>query len=180
MRNASPPKRAKSCSQLKSGRLDLNSVSKNVPLSTLADVTLVATEFSGRRISKLMSEIKGRVALGSYPPRAPTDPYVRALAHTVRRPTGWLSTQKVPEAIQSSCGDMLRNLDVFRVFPSIESADRCLAFLHRVLRGEFPCFNGTIKALRLPAAHLASLRFLRLAIPREHLVAFVSPTATEC
>ena len=61
---------------------------------------------------------------------------------------------------------MLRNLDVFRMFPSIESADRCLAFLHRVLRGEFPCFNGTIKALRLPAAHPTALRFLRLVVPR--------------
>jgi hypothetical protein len=61
---------------------------------------------------------------------------------------------------------MLRNLDVFRMFPSIESADRCLAFLHRVLRGEFPCFHGTIKALRLPAAHLTALRFLRLVVPR--------------
>jgi hypothetical protein len=61
---------------------------------------------------------------------------------------------------------MLRNLDVFRMFPSIESADRCLAFLHRVLRGEFPCFNGTIKALRLPDAHPTALRFLRLVVPR--------------
>ena len=61
---------------------------------------------------------------------------------------------------------MLRNLNVFRMFPSIESADRCLAFLHRVLRGEFPCFNGTIKALRLPDAHPTVLRFLRLVVPR--------------
>ena len=61
---------------------------------------------------------------------------------------------------------MLRNLEVFRMFPSIESADRCLAFLRKVLRGEFPCFNGTIKALRLPAAHPTALRFLRLVVPR--------------
>jgi hypothetical protein len=52
------------------------------------------------------------------------------------------------------------------MFPSIESADRCLASLHRVLRGEFPCFNGNIKALRLPAAHLTPLLFLRLVVPR--------------
>jgi hypothetical protein len=74
----------------------------------------------------------------------------------------------VPEAIQSSYGDMLTNLDVFDMVPSIESAGRRFAFLHRVLRGEFPCFNGTIKALRLPAAHPAALRFLRLAVPRLH------------
>ncbi len=59
----------------------------------------------------------------------------------------------VPEAIQSSDVDMLMNLEVFGMFPSIESVGRRFAFLHRVLRGEFPCFNSTIKALRLPAAH---------------------------
>ncbi len=56
--------------------------------------------------------------------------------------------------------------------PSLESDGRRFAFLHRVLRGEFPCFNGTIKALRLPAARLAALRCLRLAIPRLALVLF--------
>ena len=35
-------------------------------------------------------------------------------------------------------------------------------------RVEFPGFDGTIRALRLPASRLAALRFLRLAIPREH------------
>ena len=34
-------------------------------------------------------------------------------------------------------------------------------------RVEFPGFLGTIKALRLPAALPAALRFLRLAVPRE-------------
>ncbi len=47
----------------------------------------------------------GRVALGSYPPRAPTDPDVHALAHPVPRPTGSPSAM-VPAAIQSSDGDM--------------------------------------------------------------------------
>ena len=107
------------------------------------------------------------MALGSYPPRAPTDPDVRTLAHPVPQPTG-LPSVMVPEAIQSSYGDMHRNLDVFSMFPSIGSAGRRFAFLHRVLRGEFPCFNGTIKALRLPAARPAALRFLRLAVPRLH------------
>jgi hypothetical protein len=32
----------------------------------------------------------------------------------------------------------------------------------------FPRFDGTIKALRLPAGPPAALRFLRLAVPREH------------
>ena len=57
-------------------------------------------------------------------------------------------------------------------FPRLSlTADASLP-LHRVLRGEFPCFNGTIKALRLPAAHPAALRFLRLAVPQRSLVLF--------
>ncbi len=47
----------------------------------------------------------GRVALGSYPPRAPTDPDVRTLAHPVPRPTDSPSAT-VPETIRSSYGDM--------------------------------------------------------------------------
>jgi hypothetical protein len=58
------------------------------------------------------------------------------------------------------------------MFPSLKSADRRFASLHRVLQGEFPCFDGTIKALRLPAAHPAALRFLRLAVPQLALVRF--------
>ena len=50
--------------------------------------------------------------------------------------------------------------------PSIGSVGRRFAFLHRVLRGKFPCFTRTIKALRLPAAHPAALR--RLAVPQMH------------
>src|ERR1019366_8358108 len=58
------------------------------------------------------------------------------------------------------------------MFPSIKSAGRRFASLHRVLRGEFPCFDGTTKALRLPAAHPAALRCLRLAVPQRALVLF--------
>ena len=105
------------------------------------------------------------------PARAPTDPDVRALAHPVPRPTGWPSAT-VPAAIRSSYGDMHKNLDVFNMFPSISSAGRRFASLHRVLRGEFPCFIGTIKALRLPAVHPAALRYVRLAVPQRSLVVF--------
>ena len=45
-------------------------------------------------------------------------------------------------------------------------------------RAEFPGFLGTIKALRLPAALPAALRFLRLAVPREH--ARFAPVAVAC
>ena len=42
------------------------------------------------------------------------------------------------------------------------------SFLHRVLRDQFPGFISTMRVLRLPAAHPAALRFLRLAVPRLH------------
>ena len=45
-------------------------------------------------------------------------------------------------------------------------------------RVEFPGFFGTIKALRLPAAPPAALRFLRLEVPRDH--AYFAPAATAC
>jgi hypothetical protein len=127
------------------------------------------TALAPTRATKIPLGAPGRVALGSYPPRAPTDPYVLALERTVPRPTDSPSAM-VPEAIRSSYGDMLTNHEVFDMFPSIESVGRRFASLHRVLRGEFPCFDGTIKALRLPAAHPAALRCLRLAVPRLHSV----------
>jgi len=65
------------------------------------------------------------------------------------------------------------------MFPSTESANRRFAFLHRVLRSEFPCFIGTIKALRLPAAHPAALRCLRLAVPQRSLVVFAPRRTSE-
>ena len=64
------------------------------------------------------------------------------------------------------------NLNVLRMFPSIGSVGRRFASLRRVLRGECPCFHGTTKALRLPAAHPAALRCLRLAVPQCPLVLF--------
>jgi hypothetical protein len=60
---------------------------------------------------------------------------------------------------------MRKNLDVFSMCPSVEPAGRRFASLDRVLRGEFPWFIGTIKALRLPAAHPAALRCLRVVVP---------------
>ena len=103
------------------------------------------------------------------PTRAPTDPYVRALAHTVPQRTASPSPRRgVPAVIRTSYGDMQSNLDVFDMIPSVESVRRRFASLHRVLQGEFPCFHGIIKTLRLPAALLAALRCLRLAIPRSH------------
>ena len=50
-----------------------------------------------------------RVAPGRCRPGAPSDPYVRTLAHTVPRPTDSPSTM-VPEAIRPSYGDMRQEL----------------------------------------------------------------------
>ncbi len=50
--------------------------------------------------------------------------------------------------------------------------------LHRVPRDQFPGFISTMRALRLPVAHPAALRCLRLAVPRLHSL-FRSPT-DEC
>jgi hypothetical protein len=61
---------------------------------------------------------------------------------------------------------------VLHLFPAPGSAGRRFASLPRVLRGEFPCFGGTTKALRLPAARPAALRCLRLAVPPRSLVLF--------
>ena len=46
------------------------------------------------------------------------------------------------------------------------------------LRVEFPGFIGNIKALRLPVARPAVLRWLRLAVPRNH--APFAPAAAAC
>jgi hypothetical protein len=75
-----------------------------------------------------------------------------------------------------TCGS---SLDVLDMFPSTESADRRFAFLRRVLRSEFPCFIGTIEALRLPAARPAALRCLRLAVPQRSLVNFAPRRTSE-
>jgi hypothetical protein len=75
-------------------------------------------------------------------------------------------------AIRARSVDRLRNLDVLHLFPPPGSIGRRFASLPRVLRGEFPCFGGTIEALRLPAARPAALRCLRLAVPQRPLVLF--------
>jgi hypothetical protein len=63
--------------------------------------------------------------------------------------------------------------------PNIRHPLSVFPSLHRVLRDQFPGFVGTMRVLRLPAAHLAALRFLRLAIPRAFTRCVRSP-ADEC
>jgi hypothetical protein len=80
--------------------------------------------------------------------------------------------ERAPATIRASYVDRARSLDVLHLFPALGSAGRRFASLRRVLRGEFPCFSGSIKTLRLPAARPAALRCLRLAVPRRSLVLF--------
>jgi hypothetical protein len=106
------------------------------------------------------------------PARAPTDRYVLILEHTVLQPTDSPS----PKGPRSCSPEYLGHADEPRCVQhvSLGRAGRRFASLHRVLRGEFPCFIGTIKALRLPAAHPSALRCLRLAIPPRSLVLFAT------
>ena len=66
------------------------------------------------------------------------------------------------------------------MFPSIDSVDRRFAFLHWVLRGEFPTFNGTIKTLRHPTAISPHFVFLRLAIPWVHSLSSLLGRRVHC
>ena len=106
------------------------------------------------------------------PARAPTDPDVRALAHPVPQTDRFAIPQGSPRLSDRVTWTGVGTSMCSSMFPSIGSAGRRFASLHRVLRGEFPCFDGTIKALRLPAAHPAALRCLRLAVPQRSLVLF--------
>jgi hypothetical protein len=63
---------------------------------------------------------------------------------------------------------MRKNLDVFSICPSVEPAGRRFASLGRVLRGEFPWFIGTLKVLRLPAAHPPHFVAFAWRYPRVH------------
>jgi hypothetical protein len=118
-------------------------------------------------------DAEGRVAPGRCRPRAPTDPYVLALEHTVPQVTPSLRQGVYTAANPSFAIRWLYGNTRMRV--------QCLSGVARQRRSysmprfpspgssraEFPGFSGTIKALRLPAIRPAALRFLRLAVPRE-------------
>ena len=163
------------CSGPLTAAAELNVRVRSVRFSNLRDAygrhreyaQLVAVRYTDCTKSDCI-EMAGRVALGRYLPRAPTDPDVPALEHPVPRPTASPSTwsPKLSDRLTLTC---LKNLDVFNMFPSIDSAGRRFAFLHWVLRGEFPSFNGTIKALRHPTAisrHFVSFAWRYLGCTR--------------
>jgi hypothetical protein len=61
---------------------------------------------------------------------------------------------------------MLSGLSVPDICPSTSVFNRSAASLHRVARGDFPDFAGTISGFRLLGSRPAALRCLRLAVPR--------------
>jgi hypothetical protein len=70
-------------------------------------------------------------------------------------------------AIRCHCVDTRSDVDASGVFPGNGSMIGRPPSLHRVaVDGHSPCFTGTTRTLRLPAIPPASLRFLRLAVPR--------------
>ena len=105
------------------------------------------------------------------PARAPTAPDVRTLANPVPRPTGSPSAM-VPEAIRASYGDMLIEPRCVRHVSRDQVCRPTLRFPPQGPPRRVPLLHGTIKALRLPAAHPAALRCLRLAVPQIALVIF--------
>jgi hypothetical protein len=121
----------------------------------------------------------GQVTQGGCPPRVPTDPYVHTLAHTV---------PQVPDSLDKCPPGLLSvNVSLTRYRSTTPSSCFLLTVLKpdvplsftgslRVIR--FPCFNGTIRTLRLPAAHPAALRFLRLAVPWVRLCSFLPTVPT--
>jgi len=75
----------------------------------------------------------GRVALGGRPPRAPTDPYVDTLDHTVPQVTPSLCRDLASavadplSAIHGRYGDTRQEFDASHVLPSNGRVTRCLA-----------------------------------------------------
>ena len=100
----------------------------------------------------------GRVDLGGCPPRSPTDPGL----HITRHPVPHLMNSRPARSVvvtwtwfrsQCTCQVSLQRLMRRHPLPSTGSL------------GLVPPLQRYYKVLRLPAAHFAALRFLRLAIP---------------
>ena len=92
-----------------------------------------------------------------------------ALEHPVPRTNSFTIRKGSPRLFDQVTWTCEMNLDVFGMFPSIDSVDRRFAFLHWVLQGEFPSFNGTIKTLRHPTAispHFVSFAWRYLGCTR--------------
>ena len=117
-------------------------------------------------------ETKDRVAPGRYRPGAPTDPYVRALAHTVPLIMDSLRDSKLSRTLillsVSVSWTRLSNFDAFVVFLKNSSMNRRLAFLRWLQPGAVRQLHWYYRDAMTPCRHPAALRFLRLAVPRLH------------
>jgi hypothetical protein len=117
-------------------------------------------------------ETKDRVAPGRYRPGAPTDPYVRALAHTVPLIMDSLRDSKLSRTLillsVSVSWTRLSNFDAFVVFLKNGSMNRRLAFLRWLQPGAVRQLHWYYRDAMTPCRHPAALRFLRLAVPRLH------------
>jgi len=114
----------------------------------------------GTPLAPSLSSI-GRVDLGGYPPRSPTDPDVRI--SRIRFLRGW--SRYAPCAIRWSGVETLSEIGVTVVCLSIGSILRRPLPSTRSL-GSVPPLPRYYEALRLPDVPPASLRFLRLAVPQ--------------
>ncbi len=164
-------------------------------MRTEADLTFNRHSVNRRlRATHHFRDISGRVALGSCPPRAPTDPDVLALEHPVPRAMGSLPDGRVnavpyPELEKFSrfASSAIRCCFVDTLIESLgircRSQQRFHVPVHSLPftgspRAQVPplqrYYQGTATPVSLPAA----LRFLRLAVPREH--ACFAPVALAC
>ena len=115
------------------------------------------------RASRIRFAAPGRVGLGGRPPRPPTDPYVLALEHTVPLMMDSPHSQRCEPELLSWVVMVIRGskYEASDVFPgpgpNIRHPLSVFPSLDRVPRDQFPGFIGTMRVLRLPAAHPAAL-----------------------
>ena len=129
----------------------VSSISINVTFSCLLFVT-VRSSWPG------VARYLGRVDLGGCPPRSPTDPGL----HITRHPVPHLMNSRPARSVVGT-------------WTWFRSRCTCQVSLQRLMRrhplpltgflGLVPPLQRYYEVLRLPAAHFAALRFLRLAIP---------------
>jgi hypothetical protein len=108
--------------------------------------------------------IVSRVAEGGCPPPAPTDPYVRNSRIRFLRQWGSLrATSSL--SVCPACTWVRSSMPPPRFLQTVPSPDAPLPSAGSAGAPACPNFHGTIRALRLPVARPAALRFLRLAVP---------------
>jgi hypothetical protein len=99
----------------------------------MANMDELHVSFVGANVPYYPIYAPGRVALGGCPPRAPTDPYLHTLEHTVPQVTPSLCRDLASAvanpcfAIRWRCGDTQQEFNASHVVPSSGQVTRCLA-----------------------------------------------------